>query len=147
MRLVLAGPAADAYVAGTIAPLIDGRLVEYIGPVYGKERNDLLAGASALLYPITASEPFGLVPIEAMACGTPVAAIDRGAVPEIVENGITGYATADLESLAQVMPEVVALDRVRVRQRAVERFDYRRMVSGYESVYRRLTHPRRRRMA
>jgi glycosyltransferase involved in cell wall biosynthesis len=140
MGLVLAGPIDENrdYFDGQVAPLIDGRRVRYIGPVGVAERNRLLAGAAALLYPIWEPEPFGLVLIEAMACGTPVLAHALGAVPEIVENGMTGYAVDDPASLAGRLPDVLALDRARIREAAVARFDYRRMVDGYEAVYERL---------
>src|SRR5262249_57921430 len=102
------------------------------------ERNRLLAGAAALLYPIYEPEPFGLVLIEAMACGTPVLAHALGAVPEIVENGVTGRAAADLSSMAEHLPDVLSLDRARVRASAMARFDYHGMVDGYEAAYERL---------
>lgn len=138
MRLILAGPRDDDYFEAEVAPLLDGRQVEYVGPVHVAARNTLLAGAAALLYPLADPEPFGLVTVEAMACGTPVAALGRGAVPEIVENGVTGYHTSDVDQLADRIPAAVALDRARVRQRAVDRFDYRRMVDDYLVLYRRL---------
>src|SRR5262249_21090346 len=140
MRLILAGPQDEDpdYFRSQVAPLVNGRDVRYVGPVGAAERNRLLAGAAALLYPIREPEPFGLVLIEAMACGTPGLASALGAVPEIVEDGVTGYSAPDLESLARHIPDVLALDRARVRREAVARFDYRRMVDGYEAVYERL---------
>ncbi len=146
MRLILAGPSdgEDGYFRSTVAPLIDGREVEYVGPVTVQERNQLLAGAAALLYPIVAPEPFGLVTVEAMACGTPVVARGLGAVPEIVENGVSGYYASDLNLMAGSISGALALDRARVRQAAVARFDYRRMVDEYMAVYRGLAHGRRR---
>jgi glycosyltransferase involved in cell wall biosynthesis len=147
LRLVMAGPRQDedgGYFETEIAPWLDGRQVEYLGPVSPPERNPLLAGARALLYPITSPEPFGLVLIEAMACGTPVLATDLGAVPEIVEHGRTGFYQRDWQRLARFLPEVGALDRVCIRQRTVQRFDYRRMVADYVTLYRRLTNGRRR---
>jgi glycosyltransferase involved in cell wall biosynthesis len=141
MRLVIAGSREnedEGYFDSKVAPLIDGKDVEYVGEVSVKERNLLLAGAAALLYPINASEPFGLVLIEAMACGTPVVAMGRGAVPEIVDIGVTGYLALDLESLASLIPAALELDRARVRETAVARFDYRRMVDDYQAVYQRL---------
>jgi len=141
MKLIMAGPQDDndeGYFDAEVAPLIDGRAVEYIGPVSRKERDPLLAGAAALVYPITDPEPFGLVLIEAMACGTPVLAAGLGAVPELVDNGVTGYYTQNGEAALARLGEVTALDRKRVRETAVARFDYRRMVDGYEAVYRRL---------
>lgn len=149
MRLVIAGPKNDDedYFRSEVAPLVDGRAVVYQGPVSPGERNLLLGGAAALVYPIVAPEPFGLVLIEAMACGTPVAAIHRGAVPEIVENGVTGYCADDLSSLAALMPAVLALDRTRVREAAARRFDHRQMVDRYLRVYERLSQARERRSA
>jgi glycosyltransferase involved in cell wall biosynthesis len=149
MRLLIAGPKSDGddYFRSGVAPLVDGRDVVYQGPVTVSERNPLLAGAAALLYPILAPEPFGLVLIEAMACGTPVAAFGRGAVPEIVENGVTGYFADDLASLAALIPAVLALDRAHVRDAAAQRFDHRQMVDRYVTVYERLSQTRRRRWA
>jgi glycosyltransferase involved in cell wall biosynthesis len=141
MRLVIAGPRDDndeGYFAAEVAPLLDGRQVEYIGPVNLRERNTLLAGAAALLYPITSPEPFGLVLVEAMACGTPVVATGIGAVPELVDPGITGFYTRNGEGLADHIPGALSLDRARVRQAAEARFDYRRMVDAYEALYRHL---------
>ena len=82
----------------------------------------LYGGARALLYPIQAREPFGLVLAEAMACGTPAAALDRGAVREVVDDGVTGIVFEDLEQMVNELPRVFALDRRRVRERAVARF-------------------------
>ncbi len=95
-------------------------------------------GARALLYPIQAREPFGLVLAEAMACGTPVAALDRGAVREIVDDGMTGIVFGDLEQMVNDLPRVFDLDRRRVRARAVARFGIARMVDEYIRVYRQL---------
>jgi glycosyltransferase involved in cell wall biosynthesis len=141
MRLLLAGPNEDdeEYFRAEVAPLIDGHNVEYVGPVDISERNRLLAGAAAMLYPIKRAEPFGLVLIESMACGTPVAALSVGAVPELVDNGRTGHHCADLDSLAASIPQMLALDRAVVRQQTVARFDYRRMAVDYVAFYRRLT--------
>lgn len=138
MRLILAGPhdEDEEYFRTEVAPRVDGREVQYTGPVGVADRNRLLAGAAALLYPLREPEPFGLVLVEAMACGTPILAHAIGAVPEIVDNGVTGQAVADLESLADYLPAVLALDRARVRETAEVRFDYRRMVDGYEALYR-----------
>jgi glycosyltransferase involved in cell wall biosynthesis len=144
VRLVMAGPAQCDYFETVIRPQVDGRIVEYVGGVGVQERDRLLAGAAALLYPVLQPESFGMVMIEAMACGTPVAALDRGPVSEIVAEGVTGFAAAAAESLTALIPATLALDRSRVREEAVRRFDYRRMVDEYETLYRSLVRPRRR---
>jgi glycosyltransferase involved in cell wall biosynthesis len=148
MRLVLAGPADAAdrkdpdYFANEVSPLIDGSTIRHVGAVGPERRNELLSGAAALLYTATAGETFGLVMVEAMACGTPVAALQHGAVPEIVKEGVTGYSASSVDALARRMPEVLALDRTRVRQEAERRFDYHRMVDDYEVIYRRMVESR-----
>ena len=97
----------------------------------------LYGGARALLYPVQAREPFGLVLAEAMACGTPVAALDRGAVREVVDDGVTGLVfSRSRRRWSNELPRVFALDRRRVRERAVERFGVDRMVNEYVAVYR-----------
>jgi glycosyltransferase involved in cell wall biosynthesis len=138
MPLVLAGPAEDGFDEH-VAPLIDGERVRYVGRVHPAERNRLLSGAAALLYPLLYPEPFGLVPVEAMSCGTPVVATGIGAVPELVEPGVTGYLADSWEGLSALIPRALELDRRGIRARAVERFDYRRMVDDHEALYRRLT--------
>jgi glycosyltransferase involved in cell wall biosynthesis len=98
----------------------------------------LLAGARALIYPVQTAEPFGLVLAEAASCGTPVAALHRGAVQEIVEDGVTGGVFDSLDTLVAGLSRVLSLDRQRVRARAVERFGVERMVDDYLAVYERL---------
>ena len=137
MPVVLAGPAEDGFDEH-VAPLIDGQEVRYAGRVEPLERNQLLAGAAALLYPLLYPEPFGLVPVEAMTCGTPVLASGIGAVPELVEPGRTGYLAPSWEGLAELVPRAIELDRHEIRERAVELFDYLRMVDAYEALYRRI---------
>ena len=137
MPIVLAGPAENGF-AEFLAPLLDGTTVRYVGRVAQRERDQLLAGAAALLYPLLYPEPFGLVPVEAMACGTPVLATELGAVSEIVESGRTGYLAPSWEGLAELVPRALELDRREVRARAIERFDFRRMVDAHEALYRRL---------
>jgi glycosyltransferase involved in cell wall biosynthesis len=137
MPLVLAGRGSD-YFEAEIRPLIDGEEVRYAGWVGADERAALLRGAGALLLPLTYPEPFGLVMIEAMACGTPVLACSIGAVPEIVEPGLTGWHAPTPAALAERVPAALSLDRARVRARAVERFDCRRMVDRHEALYARL---------
>jgi glycosyltransferase involved in cell wall biosynthesis len=142
MRLVLAA-AEDEYYREKIAPHVDGRTLIYAGEADFDDKVKLYGGARALLYPIQAREPFGLVLAEAMACGTPVAALDRGAVREVVDDGVTGIVFEDLEQMANQLPRVFDLDRRRVRDRAVARFGVDRMVDGYVDVYRRIVEAHR----
>jgi glycosyltransferase involved in cell wall biosynthesis len=136
-RLKLAAP-ENEYYHSAIAPHVDGDLVQHVGELDFAEKTKLLAGARALIYPVQEGEPFGLVLVEAMACGTPVAALRRGAVAEIVKDGVSGYSFETLDELIAGLPRVYALDRTRVRAHAVEQFDARRMVEGYERLYTRL---------
>ena len=142
MRLILAA-AEDEYYREKVAPHVDGRHIVYHGEADFPTKVTLYGGARALLYPIQAREPFGLVLAEAMACGTPVAALDKGAVREIVDDGVTGIVFDDLEQMVNELGRVLDLDRRRVRERAVARFGIERMVDGYVSVYRRLVEEHR----
>lgn len=132
-RLILAGP-RNAYFDQHVRPLVDGGTVEYVGPVSRQARAQLLGGARALLYPIASPEPFGLVLAEAFMCGTPTAAIGIGAVPEIVDEGITGFC-ADQDTFEYAVLRAVSLDRRRVRDRATERFSSERMAREYLNLY------------
>jgi glycosyltransferase involved in cell wall biosynthesis len=137
IRLVLAAP-EDDYYREYVQPHVDGEQVAYAGEVGHEAKVALAGGARALLYPVQAGEPFGLVLAEAMACGTPVAALDRGAVREVVDEGVTGRIFADEEELLAGLPSVLALDRAGVRRRAIERFGIDRMVDEYIVIYERL---------
>ena len=143
MRLILAA-AENEYYRDVVAPLVDEHQVVYAGEVEHAAKVALLGGARALLYPVQAGEPFGLVLVEAMSCGTPVAALARGAVREIVDAGTTGAVFQSLDALVDGLPGVLALDRAQVRARAVERFGLDRMVEAYVDVYSRLITARRR---
>ncbi len=137
MPLILAGPAQDGYDVGAEAA-VDGEQIRWVGRVDFEQRNRLLAGAVALLFPLTYPEPFGLVLLEAMACGTPVLATELGAVPEIVDHGVTGYTAPTWEGLAELVPAAAALDRATVRRMAAGRFDIARMIDAHEQLYRRI---------
>jgi glycosyltransferase involved in cell wall biosynthesis len=137
MRLVLAA-AADPYYHEKVAEHVDGTNVVYFGEADFDAKVRLYGGARALLYPIQAAEPFGLVLAEAMACGTPVAALDRGAVREVVDDGVTGIVFGDLDDMVAGLPGVFALDRRRVREHAVGRFGVDRMADEYIAVYQRV---------
>ena len=136
-RLILAAAEND-YFRTDVAPHVDGTRVVYAGEVGHAEKVALLGGARALLYPVQTGEPFGLVLTEAMACGTPVAALDRGAVREIVEDGITGGVFSSLDQMVDGLAAVVALDRASVRARTVARFGVETMIDAYEEMYARL---------
>jgi glycosyltransferase involved in cell wall biosynthesis len=136
-RLVLAA-AENEYYRAAVAPLVDGDRVVHAGEADLKTKVALLQGARALLYPLQAAESFGLVLIEAMMCGTPVAALDRGAVRELVDEGCTGHVHASLDALARGLGDVLALDRGQVRARAHQRFRPERMVDAHIELYRRV---------
>jgi glycosyltransferase involved in cell wall biosynthesis len=135
LRLILAGPKSE-YFEREVKPHVDGRTVQYAGFVTGERRDQLLGNARALLYPLHAAEPFGLVMAEAMMCGTPVAALSLGAVPEIVDEDVTG-CTAAAAAFPQAVARALALDRRLVRQRAEARFSAERMARAYVEVYQR----------
>jgi glycosyltransferase involved in cell wall biosynthesis len=137
MRLILAA-AEEAYYREHVAPHVDNRQIVYVGEADFEAKVKLYGGARALLYPVQVQEPFGLVLVEAMACGTPVAALDRGAVREVVDTGVTGVVYEDLDQMINQLDRVLALDRRGVRQRAVARFSVDRMVDEYVAVYGRL---------
>lgn len=134
LRTLLAGP-RNNYFRRHVEPLVDGRSVEYVGWVSGHARDRLLGGARALLCPLRSPEPFGLVMPEAMMCGTPVAAIGIGAVPEIVDEGITGAWTPSIDGFPQAIARALTLDRSAVRARAEARFSADRMAREYVAVY------------
>ncbi|PYQ70700.1 MAG: glycosyltransferase family 4 protein [Acidobacteria bacterium] len=142
LKLILAA-AEEEYYRETVAPHVDGRSIVYFGEADFDAKVKLYGGARALLYPIQAREPFGLVLAEAMACGTPVAALDRGAVREVVDDGVTGIVFADLEQMVNELPRLFDLDRRRVRERAVARFGAARMVDEYIAVYLRIVEKHR----
>ncbi|HWW88796.1 MAG TPA: glycosyltransferase family 4 protein [Vicinamibacterales bacterium] len=142
MRLILAA-AEDAYYREHVARHVDGRLIVYHGEADHPTKVKLYGGARALLYPIQSPEPFGLVLAEAMACGTPVAALDRGAVREIVDDGVTGVVFETVEQMAEELARVLNLNRRVVRERAVARFGAERMVDEYLAVYRRIVEAHR----
>ena len=137
-RLILAGkvdPADQEHFPGAILPRIDGDRVRYVGEVDGPQKRALLADAPALLFPIEWDEPFGLVMIEALSCGTPVLGLRRASVPEVVEDGVTGFVVDDVDQLAAAIDRIGTIDRRACRRRAEERFGFGRMVDDYERAY------------
>jgi glycosyltransferase involved in cell wall biosynthesis len=143
MPLILAGrpqnAEEEAYFAEQVRPLIDGKNIRYIGPVNHREKNELLGGAAALLFPIQGEEAFGLAMIEAMACGTPVVAWQHSSVTEVIEAGTTGFFGTSIADLAHLVPLALALDRGAVHAQARRRFSHLRMVDDYLEQYVRLT--------
>jgi glycosyltransferase involved in cell wall biosynthesis len=137
-RLVLAGKIdqSDAdFFSSHIEPEIDDRLIGYIGEASPESKRTLLAGAEALLFPIDWHEPFGLVMIEALACGTPVIGLSRGSVPEVVEDGVTGFVVDDVDGMVAAIGRIGDIDRRRCRESVERRFDVSRMVDDYEASY------------
>jgi glycosyltransferase involved in cell wall biosynthesis len=128
----------EDYFRNDILPLIDGAGVEFIGEINEDEKTKFLGEAAALLFPVDWPEPFGLVMIEAMACGTPVLAFRCGSVPEVIDDGITGKVVDSEEEAIAALPAILAYDRHAVRQRFEERFTDARMAKDYVSTYRRL---------
>src|SRR5262245_11310075 len=130
------------YFESEIRKLLTPPDVEYIGEISDSEKSSFLSGAMALLAPIAWPEPFGLVLIEAMACGTPVIAFNRGSVPEIVEDGLTGFVVEGKEEAVAATDRLSRLSRRAIRQRFEERFTARRMAREYLIVYRSLIEKR-----
>jgi glycosyltransferase involved in cell wall biosynthesis len=126
------------YFDAEIKHLLDHPLIEYIGEINDAEKNEFLGCARALLFPIDWPEPFGLVMIEAMACGTPVIAFNCGSVPEILENGVTGFIVNSIDEAVGAAARVDSLDRARIRQCFEQRFTAEHMAANYLSAYRRL---------
>ena len=133
----------QAYFDTVIKPLLDGPGVEFVGEIGHADKSEFLGGAMALLTPVQWPEPFGLVMIEAMACGTPVIGFPRGSVPEIVEDGISGFIVRGVQEAARVVQAVPAVSRKRCRKYFERRFSAARMCEDYLTVYDRLldTHP------
>jgi glycosyltransferase involved in cell wall biosynthesis len=127
--------ADQEYYDEVVKPLMDHPLVEYIGEIGDHEKSDFLSGALALLLPIDWPEPFGLVMIEAMACGTPVIAYNRGSVPEVIEENLTGFIVEDEISAVAAVGRLSQLDRGAIRQRFETRFTARRMALDYLAAY------------
>jgi glycosyltransferase involved in cell wall biosynthesis len=136
MRLLLAAAEND-YYRTHVSPHVDGHTIVYVGEVHHADKVGLLGKARALLYPVQAGESFGLVLAEAASCGTPIAALRRGAVIELVDEA-TGRAFDSIDDLVEGLPGVLALDREAVRARAVERFGIGRMVDAYAELYGRV---------
>jgi len=138
VRLLVAGPVFapdEPYFAEHIRPQVDGRQIVYLGPADFSLKVDLLGRAKALVMPLEVDEAFGLVMLEAMACGTPVLAYDRGAVPEVVAHGDTGLVSHTYEQLKESLARVSALDPRRCREHVEQGFSLRGMAAAYLHLY------------
>ena len=128
----------EPYFKSVIEPMLTGDGVEFIGEIDERRKTSFLGNASALLFPIDWPEPFGLVMIEAMACGTPVLAFGNGSVPEVIDPGVTGCVVNTVNEAVASMSGLLALDRALVRRRFEERFTARGMASAYVKIYQNL---------
>ena len=132
-------PVFRDYFEAEIRPELDGRLIEYVGEADLAAKNELLGHALAMLFPIQWDEPFGLVMLEAMACGTPVLALPGGSVPEVIENGVNGFICGSVDEMAGRAREVgQAIPPALVRQHALERFSLEHMAAGYVKLYQNI---------
>jgi glycosyltransferase involved in cell wall biosynthesis len=125
------------YFKRVVEPLLDASHVEWVGEISDREKDDFLGNAYALLFPIDWPEPFGLVMIEAIACGTPVIAYDGGAVPEVIKDGQTGFIAKNLEDAADAVHRVSEISRTHCRKIFEKRFTVTRMARDYVRIYRR----------
>lgn len=136
--LIIAGNIPDAHRAWAEARVlahVDGETIRYIGPVDDAQKSSLLGMASALLMPVLWDEPFGIVMAEAMACGTPVLGLRRGAVPEVVEDGVTGFVRDSVEGLIAAQAQLSDIDRSACRTRVEQRYSARVVADAYLAVY------------
>jgi len=132
------------YFETIIKPLLDQEGIEFIGEIGDSEKDEFLGNAVALLFPVDWPEPFGLVMIEALACGTPVIACSRGSVPEIIEHGTTGFVINEIDEAVRAVGSISGLSRKRCRQVFEERFTATRMAKEYVALYEKLIQVRRR---
>jgi glycosyltransferase involved in cell wall biosynthesis len=140
-KLIIAGKVDDAdreYYETIVKPLIDGRDVEFVGEADHRLKRELYAAAACVLMPICWEEPFGLVMTEAMACGTPVIAFARGAAPELIVDGETGFLVDDVEEMAAAVGRIGSIDPRRCREHVEANFDVPVMVEAYLRVYRQI---------
>jgi glycosyltransferase involved in cell wall biosynthesis len=135
--LVMAGIVQDqGYYERTVEPAIDGKHVRFIGAVGGAERARTLGASRALLHLINFDEPFGLSVIEAMACGTPVIACNRGSMPELIDHGVTGFLVDTVDEAVAAVERIGEIDRGACRAAVIERFTVDRMADAYQALYR-----------
>ena len=126
------------YFVKKVEPLLDHPLIDFVGEVGDKQKCAFLGNADAVLFPIDWPEPFGLIMAEAAACGTPVIAFNCGSVPEVIEDGVTGFIVANVDEAVAALKRVAELDRALIRERFEQRFTVSRMTNDYVDVYKRL---------
>ncbi len=136
----------ETYYRDKIRPMLDGRHVELVGEIGDTDKSAFLSACIGLLFPIDWPEPFGLVMIEAMACGTPVIAFNRGSVAEVIEDGVTGFIVENEAQAVDAVARLPELSRSRIRQRFEQRFTARRMAEDYLDLYARLAEQARPRL-
>lgn len=137
-KLWIAGNIAkehEVYFEKQIKPLIDGKQIIYLGPLNDPQKNEYLGKSKALLFPIEWDEPFGMVMVEAMACGTPVIAIKRGSVEEVIDEGITGIKVSTKGEIIEALPKLYQINRTACRRKAMERFDVKVIAKEYLSLF------------
>jgi glycosyltransferase involved in cell wall biosynthesis len=142
-RLIIAGNVPQAehhrrYFAEQVQPHVDGKTVEYVGAVDDEQKNRLLGRSAAMLMPLLWEEPFGIVMAEALACGTPVIGLRRGSLPEIVQQGVNGFACDSVNEMASAVGRIAEIDRRECRRIAEDKFGDRVIVDCYERLYREL---------
>ena len=138
-KLIMAGgKKREPYFSEEIMPLVDGKQIQYVGEVEGKQRIDLFKNAKALLFPIKWEEPFGLVTIEAMACGTPVIAYARGAVKEVIQNKKTGFIVKNVSEMAKAIKNIDLINRLDCRNLVKNKFSVEKMVDNYELIIKKI---------
>lgn len=138
-RLIISGLIQDEnYFKAKVKPYVDGKQVVYVGNSGPERRDALLGGAFALLHPISFEEPFGLSVAEAMMCGTPVIAFDRGSMPELIVNGKTGFLVQNVEEAVSALSKIENLHRTDCRKHAMENFSLNKMIDGYVEVYQKV---------
>jgi len=128
----------EEYFKSTVEPLLPGGDIEFIGEIGEHQKSEFLGNAAALVFPIAWREPFGLVMIEAMACGTPVIAFNNGSVPEVLEDGLTGFIVDNEAEAIEAVGKIGTLDRDRIRAEFDRRFTAHHMAENYLKLYRQL---------
>jgi glycosyltransferase involved in cell wall biosynthesis len=138
MAAKIEGAADQQYFDRYVKPRIDGKFIEYVGEICEAEKSEFLGNALAMVFPIDWPEPFGLVMLESLSCGTPVLARPCGSVPEVLRDGVTGFVDADVARLADRVKDLGKIDRARCRRWVEQGFSLKRMTEEYIDVYRNL---------